>query len=81
MFSVTAIRVAIVASLIYLSTTRATMKRKKVKGNFFNINGHAAHKIGQKISVNNATRLEAKGEPKSGTTFLEISVYAAAQES
>ncbi len=29
--------------------------------------------------VPNATRLEAKGEPKSGTTFLEISVYAAAE--
>lgn len=29
--------------------------------------------------VPSATRLEAKGEPKSGTTFLEISVYAAAK--
>jgi len=28
---------------------------------------------------NNITRLEAKGEPKSGTTFLEIAVYAAAK--
>ena len=29
--------------------------------------------------IQNATRLELKGEPKSGTTFIEIAVYAAAK--